>query len=211
VTVYGMAQPQRGFSCTRTGRRLNLGLWRKLSGTTSHWVINGFSGLDLNAAPKVPQIRRAVVATLGETEDCRRVSDALHCAGMNRLLFGDNLKWLRDRNIFADASVDLVYLDPPFNSNANYNVLFKEASGEASQAQFHAFTDTWDWTADVDATYAEFVDNCPNAGVVELVGALKKFLKTSPMMAHLAMMAPRLVELHRILKPTGSLCSRCTC
>jgi site-specific DNA-methyltransferase (adenine-specific) len=128
---------------------------------------------------------------------------------MNRLLFGDNLKWLRDRNIFPDASVDLVYLDPPFNSNANYNVLFKEASGEASQAQFHAFTDTWEWTADVDATYAEFVDNCPNAGVVELIGALKKFLKTSPMMAYLAMMAPRLVELHRILKPTGSLYLHC--
>jgi adenine specific DNA methylase Mod len=109
---------------------------------------------------------------------------------MNRLLFGDNLKWLRDRNIFPDASVDLVYLDPPFNSNANYNVLFKEASGEASQAQFHAFTDTWEWTADVDATYAEFVDNCPNTSIVELVGALKKFLKTSPMMARLAMMAP---------------------
>jgi site-specific DNA-methyltransferase (adenine-specific) len=128
---------------------------------------------------------------------------------MNRLLFGDNLKWLRDRNIFPDSSVDLVYLDPPFNSNANYNVLFKEASGEASQAQFHAFTDTWEWTADVDVTYAEFVDNCPNASVVELVEALKKFLKTSPMMAYLAMMAPRLVELHRVLKPTGSLYLHC--
>ena len=69
---------------------------------------------------------------------------------MNQLLFGDNLKpsqtrrrrrlrqWLRDRKIFPDASVDLVYLDPPFNSNANYNVLFKEASGEASQARFDA-------------------------------------------------------------------------
>src|SRR6266478_8591606 len=64
---------------------------------------------------------------------------------MNRLLFGDNLKWLADRKIFPDASVDLVYLDPPFNSNADYNVLFREASGEASQAQFHAFTDTWTW------------------------------------------------------------------
>ena len=64
---------------------------------------------------------------------------------MNRLLFGDNLKWLRDTRIFPDASVDLVYLDPPFNSNADYNVLFREASGEASQAQFHAFTDTWNW------------------------------------------------------------------
>ena len=77
---------------------------------------------------------------------------------MNRLFFGDNLGWLRDTKIFPDASVDLVYLDPPawpkplrrdegppFNSNADYNVLFREASGEASPAQFHAFTDTWNW------------------------------------------------------------------
>ena len=64
---------------------------------------------------------------------------------MNRLFFGDNLGWLRDPKEFPDASVDLVYLDPPFNSNADYNVLFREESGEASQAQFHAFTDTSTW------------------------------------------------------------------
>ena len=127
---------------------------------------------------------------------------------MNRLLFGDNLKWLRDAKLFPDASVDLVYLDPPFNSNADYNVLFREASGEASQAQFHAFTDTWNW-ADAAQTYAEFVDNCPNTAVVEMVEALHSFLKNSPMMAYLAMMAPRLVELHRVLKPTGSLYLHC--
>ena len=127
---------------------------------------------------------------------------------MNHLLFGDNLKWLRDKKIFPDASVDLVYLDPPFNSNADYNVLFREASGEASQAQFHAFTDTWNW-ADAAQTYAEFVDNCENTAVVEMVEALHQFLKNSPMMAYLAMMAPRLVELHRALKPTGSLYLHC--
>ncbi len=64
---------------------------------------------------------------------------------MNRLYFGDNLKWLSDRREFPDGSVDLVYLDPPFNSNADYNVLFRETNGEVSQAQFHAFTDTWSW------------------------------------------------------------------
>jgi len=127
---------------------------------------------------------------------------------MNRLLFGDNLNWLRDAKVFPDASVDLVYLDPPFNSNADYNVLFREASGEASQAQFHAFTDTWNW-ADAAQTYAEFVDHCPNTAVVEMVEALHSFLKNSPMMAYLAMMAPRLVELHRLLKPTGSLYLHC--
>jgi DNA modification methylase len=127
---------------------------------------------------------------------------------MNRLLFGDNLPWLRNKEIFPDASVDLVYLDPPFNSNADYNVLFREASGEASQAQFHAFTDTWNW-ADAAQTYAEFVDDCPNTAVVEMMDALHDFLRNSPMMAYLAMMAPRLVELHRVLKPTGSLYLHC--
>jgi len=124
------------------------------------------------------------------------------------LLFGDNLNWLRDKSIFPDASVDLVYLDPPFNSNADYNVLFREASGEASQAQFHAFTDTWNW-ADAAQTYAEFVDDCPIATVVEMMDALHDTLRNSPMMAYLAMMAPRLVELHRVLKSTGSLYLHC--
>jgi site-specific DNA-methyltransferase (adenine-specific) len=127
----------------------------------------------------------------------------------NRLLFGDNLLWLRDAKMFPDESMDLVYLDPPFNSNADYNILFKETSGEPSQAQFHAFTDTWAWTADVDSTYTHFIDKCENASAIEVVEALKKFLKTSPMMAYLAMMAPRLVELRRVLKPTGSLYLHC--
>lgn len=127
---------------------------------------------------------------------------------MNQLLFGDNLSWLRDRNSFPDASIDLVYLDPPFNSNADYNVLFRETSGQASQAQFHAFTDTWSW-ADAAGTYNEFVDTCPNMQVVELMQAFHSFLKNSPMMAYLAMMTPRLVELHRVLKPTGSLYLHC--
>ncbi len=127
---------------------------------------------------------------------------------MNRLYFGDNLKWLSDRKEFSDASVDLVYLDPPFNSNADYNVLFREPSGQVSQAQFHAFTDTWSW-ADAADTYHQFIDNCPNVAVVELMEALHSFLKHSPMMAYLAMMAPRLTELHRVLKPTGSLYLHC--
>ncbi|MGA3179255.1 MAG: site-specific DNA-methyltransferase [Verrucomicrobiota bacterium] len=127
---------------------------------------------------------------------------------MNRLLFGDNMNWLRDTKLFPDASVDLVYLDPPFNSNADYNVLFREASGEASQAQFHAFTDTWHW-ADAKQTYDDFVDNCTNTVIVDVMQSLYAFLRTSPMMAYLAMMAPRLTELHRILKQTGSLYLHC--
>ena len=127
---------------------------------------------------------------------------------MNRLFFGDNLGWLRDTKEFPDASIDLEYLDPPFNSNADYNVLFREASGEASQAQFHAFTDTWSW-ADAAEVYNQFIDTCPNVAVAEIMEAFHSFLRNSPMMAYLAMMAPRLVELHRILKPTGSLYLHC--
>ena len=118
---------------------------------------------------------------------------------MNRLYFGDNFKWLSDRKEFPDASVDLVYLGPPFNSNADYNVLFREPSGQVSQAQFHAFTDTWSW-ADAAETYRQFIDTCPNVAVIELMKALHSFLKHSPMMAYLAMMAPRLVEIVRINK-----------
>jgi DNA modification methylase len=127
---------------------------------------------------------------------------------MNRLYFGDNLEWLSDRKEFPDASVDLIYLDPPFNSNADYNVLFREPSGAVSQAQFHAFTDTWSW-ADAAETYHQFIDNCPNVAAVELMEAFHSFLKNSPMMAYLAMMAPRLVQLHRVLKETGSLYLHC--
>ena len=127
---------------------------------------------------------------------------------MNRLYFGDNLQWLRNTKEFPDASVDLVYLDPPFNSNADYNVLFRETSGQVSQAQFHAFTDTWSW-ADAAETYHQFIDTCPNVAVVEMMEAFHSFLKNSPMMAYLAMMAPRLVELHRVLKETGSLYLHC--
>jgi site-specific DNA-methyltransferase (adenine-specific) len=127
---------------------------------------------------------------------------------VNRLLFGDNLPWLRDRKVFPDESVDLVYLDPPFNSSADYNVIFREESGEASQAQFHAFTDTWHW-ADAEPTYREFIQMCPLAEAVTMMEAYRTALKTSPMMAYLAMMAPRLVELWRVLKPTGSIYLHC--
>ncbi len=115
---------------------------------------------------------------------------------MNRLYFGDNLRWVHDTRESPDASVDLVDLDPPFNSNANYNVLFRETSDQVSQAQFHAFADTWSW-ADAAETYHQFVDTYPNVAVVETIEAFHSFLKNSPMMAYLAMIAPRLVELHR--------------
>ena len=69
----------------------------------------------------------------------------------NALFYGDNLAVLRER--VADESVDLVYLDPPFNSNASYNVLFRERTGEESPAQIRAFTDTWEWTQETELTF----------------------------------------------------------
>ena len=124
----------------------------------------------------------------------------------NQLYYGDNLRVLREE--IADESVDLVYLDPPFNSAANYNVLFREASGEQSAAQIMAFEDTWHWTHESEATYQELVTEAPER-LARLVEAMRQMLGTSDMMAYLVMMAPRLVELHRVLKDTGSIYLHC--
>ena len=126
----------------------------------------------------------------------------------NTLFFGDNLPVLRE--YIPDESVDLVYLDPPFNSNASYNVLFREQSGEESPAQIRAFNDTWAWTSQAQLTYEEFIPDprAPSA-VREMVGAFRQFVGANAMMAYLVMMAPRLVELRRVLKPAGSLYLHC--
>lgn len=125
---------------------------------------------------------------------------------MNTLYYGDNLPILRDQ--VATASVDLVYLDPPFNSNRSYNVLFKDESGRDSEAQITAFADTWHWNEAAEATYYELVETGP-AHVAGMIGALHGFIGANQMMAYLVMMAARLVELHRVLKPTGSLYLHC--
>ena len=124
----------------------------------------------------------------------------------NRLYFGDNLDILREH--IPDESVDLVYLDPPFNSRATYNVLFREKSGEESAAQITAFDDTWHWDLGSEAAYQDVMTNGP-AKLVDLLDAMRKFLGRNDMMAYLTMMAQRMVELHRVLKPTGSLYLHC--
>ena len=123
----------------------------------------------------------------------------------NTLYYGDNLDILRQH--VPDESVDLVYLDPPFNSNANYNVLFKERSGEASPAQIRAFTDTWEWTQEAERTYEQEIITNPGtpANVKDMISAFRQFIGQNAMMAYLVMMTPRLVELRRVLKPTGSI------
>ncbi len=125
----------------------------------------------------------------------------------NQLYFGDNLEILRGQHIPA-ASVDLIYLDPPFNSNATYNVLFAEKSGEKSAAQITAFEDTWQWGVEAEGAYRDAVTLGPRK-LADLLQALRAFLGQNNMMAYLTMMAVRLVELHRVLKPTGSLYLHC--
>jgi site-specific DNA-methyltransferase (adenine-specific) len=124
----------------------------------------------------------------------------------NQLYYGDNLQVLRDS--VADESVDLVYLDPPFNSQANYNVLFKAPTGQKSEAQIEAFEDTWHWNDHAEAAFDDVMKS-GNGDVAELLRALRLFLKENDMMAYLTMMAVRLLELHRVLKPTGSLYLHC--
>ena len=124
----------------------------------------------------------------------------------NQLYFGDNLDILR--NHVADASVDLIYLDPPFNSNANYNVLFQEKGGQQSAAQITAFEDTWHWSLDSESAYQDVVTNATGK-LPDLLQAMRSFLGDNDMMAYLTMMAQRMVELHRVLKDTGSIYLHC--
>ncbi|MSQ16980.1 MAG: site-specific DNA-methyltransferase [Dehalococcoidia bacterium] len=123
----------------------------------------------------------------------------------NVLYYGDNLDVLRAH--IPDGSVDLIYLDPPFNSNASYNVLFKESTGKGSTAQIQAFTDTWHWDDKAVSTYSHIQATAPEQvrkAIVALFDILSPRGQGNEMIAYLVMMTARLVELHRVLKPTGS-------
>ena len=123
----------------------------------------------------------------------------------NQLYYGDNLTVLREH--IKDESVDLIYLDPPFNSRQDYNVLFAERDGTRSASQIMAFEDTWEWNMDAEAACQEIVER--GGRVSDAMRAFRTFLGHSDMMAYLAMMAPRLIELHRVLKETGSIYLHC--
>ena len=128
----------------------------------------------------------------------------------NLLCYGDNLRFLADPDLFPPESVDLIYLDPPFNSQQSYNVLFKEVTGTPSEAQIKAFGDTWKWDWSANEAHARLTtDPSVPAPLVELTKTLMQFLKPSPMLAYLVQMAIRLVYMHHILKPTGSLYLHC--
>jgi len=124
----------------------------------------------------------------------------------NTLYYGDNLEILRE--YIKDQSIDLIYLDPPFNSNRNYNVLFGEKNGTKSHAQIKVFEDTWQWDTKAAETYVEIVEKLPSK-IASLIQALRSFLGDNDMMAYLVMMAIRLHELKRALKNTGSIYLHC--
>ena len=123
----------------------------------------------------------------------------------NVLYYGDNLDVMR--RYIAGQSVDLVYLAPPFNSNATYNVLFAEKSGDQAAAQIKAFEDTWHWDQSAEQAYWNVLQR--RGRPAEAIKAFRDLLGENDMMAYIAMMAPRLIELHRVLKATGSIYLHC--
>ena len=128
----------------------------------------------------------------------------------NLLCYGDNLVFLSDPDLFPNESVDLIYLDPPFNSQQSYNVLFKEATGAPEAAQIKAFEDTWNWDMEANKALTRILqDKVVPPALADLMKTFINFLRPSPMMAYLVQMAIRLVHMHRVLKPTGSLYLHC--
>ncbi len=125
--------------------------------------------------------------------------------GKNLLYYGDNLDILN--RYIKDESIDLVYLDPPFNSNANYNILFAEQDGTRAASQIRAFSDTWTWNQESEATYSDLV--LKGGRVSDCMQAFRTFLGECDMLAYLIMMAPRLVELRRVMKNTASIYLHC--
>jgi adenine specific DNA methylase Mod len=125
---------------------------------------------------------------------------------VNALYYGDNLQILRE--YIPDESVDLVYLDPPFNSNRSYNVLFKDSGTKASPAQIEAFEDTWHWGPSAQSAFEEIALHGTD-DTARLLKAIVDALGRNDVTAYLSMMAVRLIELRRVLKPTGTIWLHC--
>lgn len=125
----------------------------------------------------------------------------------NCLYYGDNLEVMR--KYIKDETVDLIYLDPPFNSNKAYNIIFEDQTGEKSSAQIQAFEDTWFWSQETQSAFDEIMTGKYSLELKETVKAFRDFMGESNLMAYLTMMAIRLVEMHRVLKGTGSIFLHC--
>ena len=127
---------------------------------------------------------------------------------MNKLFYGDNLEILRKH--ISDQSVDLIYLDPPFNSKKAYNVIFPDKTNRMSSAQIQAFEDTWSWSDDTQKAFDEIMYNRETPDQLkDMMKAFRSFMGENQLMAYITMMAIRLVELKRVLKETGSLYLHC--
>lgn len=144
--------------------------------------------------PEIGRIRSAVSTIVHMNDDNR-----------GKLYYGDNLEVLR--RYIKDESVDLVYLDPPFNSSKDYNLLFSEQDGTRSAAQIKAFKDTWEWDEGAARAYFELIE--VGGRVSEAMQAFRLVVGETDMLAYLSMMAPRLIELHRVMKPTASIYLHC--
>jgi DNA modification methylase len=142
----------------------------------------------------------------------RSVAKSDSNSSKNRLYYGDNLDVLRNK--IASESVDLCYIDPPFNSKRNYFQIYNNQGGE-DRAQAQAFVDTWEWGDEaVDGlAWITDVDNLNNGKLteqtVELIKGLEKVLKRGSLLAYLIHMTLRIVEIHRVLRPTGSFYLHC--
>jgi DNA modification methylase len=180
------------------------------------WVVSQFGGIySMEPTGADVSFRPAAENSVDAREDClaagaadsaRSDPNVDKCEGnvTNALYYGDNLGYLREMD---RSSVDLVYLDPPFNSKATYNLLFKSPKGGTVEAQTTAFKDTWTWDIPAEMAFDEaMASGSPAAGILR---AFRGFLGDSDVMAYLAMMVPRLIHLHRVLKQTGSLYLHC--
>lgn len=124
----------------------------------------------------------------------------------NTLYYGDNLQILRE--YIPNNSIDMIYLDPPFNSKSNYNILFQEPNGTKSKAQITAFEDSWHWTEEIERTFQEIMETS-SSKITEMMRSFREFIGINDIMAYLSMMCIRLIELKRVLKETGSIYIHC--
>ena len=127
----------------------------------------------------------------------------------NTLYYGDNLEVLR--KYVKDETVDLAYIDPPFNSKRNYNQIYNNIGGE-DRAQAQAFTDIWEWDEQANVGFAEIIANSDGRfapQTVDLIKGLALVLKKGSLLAYLVSITLRVTEIHRVLKPTGSFYLHC--
>lgn len=160
-------------------------------------VVYQFAAMVLDTCPDPHRLRFAVPTP---------------AARPNQLYYGDNLDVLRRK--IPDASVDLCYIDPPFNSKRNYFQIYNNVGAE-DRAQAQAFVDTWEWGDEARAGFdwitdiAQLQSGRLTEQTVELIRGLDKVLKRGSLLAYLVHMTLRIVEIHRVLKPTGSFYLHC--